>query len=166
MRIGELLALTSADVDLTNRTISITKSYQRLHREDVITEPKTPKSRRIISIPEFLMADLQDYLNSLYEVRSTDRMFQCTKNYLEREMKRGIQQSGVKKIRIHDLRHSHASLLISKLGAQPKMVADRLGHEKIQTTLDVYSHLYPNQGKELAERLNGLNIIKNENEEQ
>ena len=52
--------------------------------------------------------------------------------------------------------YSHASLLISKLGAQPNLVADRLGHEKIQTTLSTYSHLYPNQARNLAEQLNGL----------
>lgn len=55
-----------------------------------------------------------------------------------------------------DLRHSHASLLISKLGAQPLVVAERLGHEKIQTTLNTYSHLYPNQARDLADQLNGL----------
>ena len=71
-------------------------------------------------------------------------------------MKRGTELSGVKKIRLHDLRHSHASLLISKLGAQPKLVSERLGHEKIQTTLDTYSHLYPDQSRDLADQLNGL----------
>ena len=71
--------------------------------------------------------------------------------------------SGVKKIRIHDLRHSHASLLISKLGAQPNLVADRLGHEKIQTTLSTYSHIYPEQSRQLAEQLNML--VENEDEE-
>ena len=80
-----------------------------------------------------------------------------TKSYLEHEMIRGVELSGVKKIRLHDLRHSHASLLISKLGAQPLMVAQRLGHEKIQTTLNTYSHLYPNQARDLVEQLNGLN---------
>lgn len=54
-------------------------------------------------------------------------------------------------------RHSHASLLISKLGAQPLMVAERLGHEKIQTTLNTYSHLYPDQARNLADQLNLLN---------
>ena len=80
-----------------------------------------------------------------------------TKSYLEHEMIRGVELSGVKKIRLHDLRHSHASLLISKLGAQPLMVAQRLGHEKIQTTLNTYSHLYPNKARDLVEQLNGLN---------
>lgn len=64
-----------------------------------------------------------------------------------------------------DLRHSHASLLISKLGAQPLMVAERLGYEKIQTTLNTYSHLYPNQARDLADQLNGLNEEDSEEED-
>ena len=67
-----------------------------------------------------------------------------------------MKLSGVKKIRLHDIRHSHASLLISKLGAQPNLVAERLGHEKIETTLATYSHLYPNQACKLADQLNDL----------
>jgi integrase len=86
-----------------------------------------------------------------------DRLFQITKSYLEHEMERGINLSGVKKIRLHDLRHSHASLLISKLGASPQLVADRLGHEKIETTLNTYAHLYPDQGRNLANQLDSLN---------
>lgn len=57
-----------------------------------------------------------------------------------------------KRIRIHDLRHSHASLLV-ELGFQPLAIAERLGHEKIETTLNTYSHLYPNKQAELANRL-------------
>lgn len=87
---------------------------------------------------------------------ANDRLFMITKSYLEKEMARGTELSGVKRIRLHDQRHSHASLLISKLGAQPNLVAERLGHEKIQTTLSTYSHLYPNQARNLAEQLNGL----------
>lgn len=77
-------------------------------------------------------------------------------------MIRGAELSGVKKIRIHDLRHSHASLLISELGMQPNLVADRLGHEKIQTTLSTYSHLYPDQSRKLADELNKLMDEKDE----
>lgn len=66
MRIGELLALTPADIDFDEKTISISKSYQRIDRKDVITSPKTPKSNRVISVPEFLLADLKDYMNSMY----------------------------------------------------------------------------------------------------
>ncbi|MEE0960388.1 MAG: site-specific integrase [Lachnospiraceae bacterium] len=110
MRMGELLALVVSDVDFQKRTISITKSYQRMGGRDVITEPKTPKSKRVITIPQFLAVDLQDYLNSMYGVQDEDRLFPITKYYLEHEMERGIKGSGVKRIRIHDLRHSHVSL--------------------------------------------------------
>mgnify|MGYP001423178819 FL=1 len=152
IRIGELLALNVADVDFEKRTISITKSYQRMGGRDVITEPKTPKSKRVIAIPQFLVVDLQDYVNSMYWVQGEDRLFPITKYYLEHEMQRGIKESGVKRIRIHDLRHSHASLLV-EMGFSPLEIANRLGHEKIETTLNTYSHLYPDKREQLADRL-------------
>ena len=152
MRLGELLALNPKDVDLEKRTISITKSYQRLGKKDVITPPKTPKSKRVITIPEFLAADIKDYMDSLYDLQENDRLFPITKYYLEHEMQRGIKESGVKRIRVHDLRHSHASMLI-ELGFSPLEIANRLGHEKVETTLNTYAHLYPNKQTKLAERL-------------
>lgn len=152
IRIGELLALNVADVDFEKRTISIMKSYQRMGGRDVITEPKTPKSKRVIAIPQFLAVDLQDYVNSMYGMQGEDRLFPITKYYLEHEMQRGIKESGVKRIRIHDLRHSHASLLV-EMGFSPLEIANRLGHEKIETTLNTYSHLYPDKQEQLADRL-------------
>lgn len=152
MRLGELLALNPKDVDLEKRTISITKSYQRLGKKDVITPPKTPKSKRVITIPEFLAADIKDYMDSLYDLQENDRLFPITKYYLEHEMQREIKESGVKRIRVHDLRHSHASMLI-ELGFSPLEIANRLGHEKVETTLNTYAHLYPNKQTKLAERL-------------
>ena len=71
-------------------------------------------------------------------------------------METGEELSGIKKVRLHALRHSHASLLISKPGVRPKLVSERLCHEKIQTTLDTYSHLYPDQSRNLADQLNCL----------
>ena len=152
MRLGELLALNPKDVDLEKRTIAITKSYQRLGKKDVITPSKTSKSKRVITIPEFLAADIRDYIDSLYELQENDRLFPITKYYLEHEMQRGIKESGVKRIRVHDLRHSHASMLI-ELGFSPLEIANRLGHEKVETTLNTYAHLYPNKQTKLAERL-------------
>ena len=152
IRIGELLALNVADVDFEKRTISITKSYQCMGGRDAITEPKTPKSKRVIAIPQFLVVDLQDYVNSMYGGQGEDRLFPITKYYLEHEMQRGIKESGVKRIRIHDLRHSHASLLV-EMGFSPLEIANRLGHEKIETTLNTYSHLYPDKREQLADRL-------------
>jgi Site-specific recombinase XerD len=152
MRLGELLALTVDDIDFDKRTISIMKSYQRISGRDVITEPKTPKSKRVITIPQFLVVDLQDYIVSMYGAQKQDRLFPVTKYYLEHEMQRGIKESGMKRIRLHDLRHSHASMLV-EMGFSPLEIANRLGHEKIETTLNTYSHLYPNKQEKLADRL-------------
>ena len=152
MRIGELLALTYEDIDLEKRIISISKSYQRLDGKDIITPPKTPKSNRKITISPFLVEELKEYCGHLYGIMSNERMFRFTKSYMEHEIVRGIKETGVKRIRIHDLRHSHASLLV-ELGFQPLAIAERLGHEKIETTLNTYSHLYPNKQAELADRL-------------
>ena len=69
--------------------------------------------------------------------------------------------SGVKRIRLHDIRHSHASLLV-EMGFTPLAIAERLGHEKIETTLNTYSHLYPNKQGELADKLE----IENSREEE
>ena len=160
MRLGELLALTYEDIDLEKRIISISKSYQRLDGKDVITPPKTPKSNRKITIPPFLAEELKEYCSHLYGIMSNERMFRFTKSYMEHEIVRGIKETGVKRIRIHDLRHSHASLLV-ELGFQPLAIAERLGHEKIETTLNTYSHLYPNKQAELADRLE----LENEEDE-
>ena len=152
MRIGELLALTYEDIDLEKRCITINKSYQRLNGKDMITPPKTPKSNRQISIPPFLAEELKEYCSMLYGITANERMFRFTKSFMEHEMVRGIKETGVRRIRLHDLRHSHASLLV-EMGFQPLAIAERLGHEKIETTLNTYSHLYTNKQAELAEKL-------------
>jgi len=154
-RIGELMALTKADVDLSAGTISISKTYSRRNGEDVITPPKTPKSNRIIAIPSFLCDELRDYMATIYGLQEDGRIFPFTKYFLEHEMQRGCKISGVKKIRLHDLRHSHASLLI-EMGFSPLLIADRLGHEKVETTLNTYSHLWPHKQEEVVSRLQSL----------
>ena len=152
MRLGELLALTISDIDFDNNMISITKSYQRIGKKDVITDPKTPNSKRKISVPKFLIADLEEYISSLYKPQKEARVFEITKYFLEHEMQRGIKKSGVKRIRIHDLRHSHASHLIH-MGVPILEVSRRLGHQSPNITLGVYGHLYPDRQKKLADQL-------------
>ena len=128
------------------------KSYQRLNGKDVITDPKTPKSKRIIQIPEFLSEEIQEYTNSLYGCSSADRLFPISKSYLHHEMDRGSKQSDVKRIRIHDLRHSHVSLLV-EMGFSAVAIADRVGHESIDITYR-YAHLFPTKQREIADKLN------------
>lgn len=152
MRLGELLALTPSDFDFQNSTVTINKSYQRLHCEDVITTPKTKKSNRTIKMSEFLAEEMQEYIKMQYEIEPTDRLFPISKSYLHREMERGCKETGLQKIRIHDLRHSHVSLLI-ELGFSAVAIADRLGHESIEITYR-YAHLFPSKQNEMANKLN------------
>ncbi len=152
IREGELLALTPADFDFEKGTVTINKSYQRLKGRDVITTPKTEKSNRTITMPQFLTDEIQDYLKMQYDIGEEDRMFTITKSYLHREMDRGSAAAGVKRIRIHDLRHSAISLLID-MGFSATAIADRVGHESIEITYN-YAHLFPSKQKEMAEKLN------------
>ena len=152
VREGELLALTPGDFDFEKQTVTISKSYQRIKGKDVITDPKTPKSNRVIQMPAFLCEEMRDYIKSLYGVKPTDRIFTVTKSYLHREMDRGAKEAGVKRIRIHDLRHSHISLLID-MGFTALAIADRVGHESIDITYR-YAHLFPTRQAEMADKLN------------
>ena len=154
IREGELLALTPADFDFDKETVTINKSYQRLHGEDVITTPKTKKSNRTIQMPDFLCQEMQEFFKMQYGLKKKDRIFTVTKSYLHHEMDRGAKAAGVKRIRIHDLRHSHISLLID-MGFSAVAIADRVGHESIEITYR-YAHLFPSKQKEMASRLDDL----------
>ena len=78
-----------------------------------------------------------------YGLKKKDRVFTVTKSYLHHEMERGAKEAGVKRIRIHDLRHSHISLLID-MGFSAVAIADRVGHESIEITYR-YAHLFPSK---------------------
>ena len=107
IRSGELLALTPADFNFKKKTLRINKSYQRLKGEDVISTPKTKNSVRTVIMPQFLCDEMQDCLKLYYSLKPDDRIFPVTKYYLNHEMERGCKASGVKKIRVHDLRHPY-----------------------------------------------------------
>ena len=161
IRLGELLALTPEDFDFQNRKLRINKSYQRIKGQDVITEPKTKKSNRTIEMPDFLCEEMQDYLRMLYDQKSDERIFTISKSYLHHEMDRGVKETGLKRIRIHDLRHSHVSLLI-ELGFSAVAIADRVGHESIEITYR-YAHLFPSKQAEMANKLSELEKGDNAN---
>lgn len=127
IREGEMLALMPSAFDLSRGTMRIDKSYQRFDGRDVITDPKTPKSIRTIKLSKFLVEEIADYLKRHPEICPNDRMFPVTKYQISRAMKSGCQKSGVKKIRAHDLRHSHVSLLIDK-GFAALAITERMGH--------------------------------------
>lgn len=155
MREGELLALTADDICLEEKYISVNKTYSRSKGKDVITTPKTKKSKRKIPITDFLCSELKEYMDSRYMLCPDERLFPYTKSYLLHEMIRGCRLSGIKRIRVHDIRHSHASLLINQ-GCDALVIADRLGHEKVSTTLNTYSHLFPHKQASLVSSLESL----------
>lgn len=161
IREGELLALTPEDFDFEKGTVSISKTYNRINGRDVITDPKTPKSNRVVQMPDFLVEEMKDYMQRLYKIGPKDRLFEVTKYYLHREMDRGAAAAGVKRIRIHDLRHSHISLLI-QLGYSAVAIADRVGHESIDITYR-YAHLFPTTQGEMAKSLSNLRKGEEEN---
>lgn len=154
MRCGELLGLTWDDIDFDSNSISIVKSYYRLERADHFTPGKTDNSRRIVIMPQFLSDMLKDFKRmSAY---ASNRVFDVTKSAIDHQFNRTIAKCGVKKIRLHDLRHSHASLLINNAKFQPIEVADRLGHSDASITLKIYSHFYEKNRSELANKLNDI----------
>ena len=151
IREGELLALTPADFDFDKRTVTISKTFQHTGGKDIVTPPKTEKSNRTITMPLFLADEIPEYLKMQYDIGLDDRLFPITKSYLYREMQRGCKDTGVKRIRIHDLRHSHISLLIDQ-GFSAVAIADRVGHESIDITYN-YAHLFPSKQTEMADKL-------------
>ena len=139
IREGELLALTPADFNFDKETVTINKSYQRLKGQDVITSQKTKKSNRTIKMPQFLCEEMKEYLGMIYGLKKKDRIFTVTKSYLHHEMDRGAKAVGVKRIRIHDLRHTFCSNLVQS-GMDVSVVRMIMGHEHLSTT-QKYTHL-------------------------
>lgn len=155
IREGELLALTPSDFNSEKKTLRIDESYQRLKGRDVITCPKTKKSNRVINVPDFVCEEICDYLKMLYGVSDNDRIFSVlSKSSLNKTLKNGAKKAGVKQIRVHDLRHSHVSLLID-MGFSALAIGERLGHETAEITL-TYAHLFPSRQLEMAEKLNEI----------
>jgi len=157
MRKGELFALTLEDIDFAKKTIRINKTFYHINGKDVVTGPKTKKSNRTIVIPDFLVEELKEYVDMIYDCKKADRLFPVSSNGLASALLWGIKKSGVKRIRVHDLRHSHVSFLISRGGFGAVEIASRLGHESKEITYR-YAHLFPDAQEKMA---NFLDDFKN-----
>lgn len=153
MRSGELLALNKTDFNYKDKTIRINKTYIVINKTKTIREPKTENAKRLITAPDFIFDMLDKYLKSLYSYKSTERLFDADRSMLKKRLDTATKNTHQKHIRVHDLRHSHASYLIH-LGIDPLSIKERLGHKSIETTLNIYSHLYPNRQAEIATLLN------------
>lgn len=157
-----MLALTKSDIDFKENRISISKTYYRTERKDVITTPKTEQSVRVIDIPQFLTQEIKDYVDKLYELPDDERIFPIVAEAVQHKLKHNCEKTGVKKIRVHDIRHSHVAYLINQ-GVQPLIIKERLGHRDIKITLNTYGHLYPNQQRQVADMLNQQRTEKSPN---
>ncbi len=151
IRLGELRALTKADFDFDKKTMRISKSAQRIDGEEIITDPKMPKSKRTIMLPDFLIKEFKDYFLKIEYFSEDEQIFPKCKTYFNKEMERGIKKSKVKKIKLHALRHSHISLLI-EMGFTPVDIASRTGYESIKVLMD-YSHMFPNKQVDMVDKL-------------
>lgn len=114
LRLGELLALTFSNIDLEKRYIRINKNIYERHGKRIVTTPKTAKSIRNVSISETLCNELREYIAKLPDSKPDTTLFSISKTSLHREVKAGIEKSGVPRITIHCFRHSHIAYLINK----------------------------------------------------
>lgn len=162
LRIGEAAALQWEDIDFESGIISVTKTlYYKSMNEYTFVDPKTSASIRTVVIDKDTIRELKDWMEVQKKVLKDCNFvlsysgIPTSKHTLPRALEKLAGLAGVHRIKIHALRHSHASLLI-EMGCQPLLIADRLGHEKIQTTLNTYSHLYPNKQAEVAAQLENV----------
>ncbi len=151
LRCGELLALTREDIDLPAATLRVNKTYRKEKNQDIITSPKTENSIRTVTLPHFLVECLENFFSLCYDLRDTDRIFPFTRRKLEHAMQIACRESGIKRIRLHDIRHSHVSHLI-EMGFPALLIAERIG-DTVDMVNNIYGHLYPNKHKEVADRL-------------
>jgi integrase len=160
VRIGELQALTWHDIDWVNQSVIVNKSmYYKNKNNWEITEPKTSNSIRLLYLDNDTLQILKDWKFVQKQIGDIDFIFSVNnlpviKSTLKRVISRHSHLAGVKKIRVHDLRHSDASLML-ELGMNILEIQKRLGHADIQTTLGTYSHLRPTAMKNVANRLSG-----------
>jgi integrase len=157
MRRSEVLALKWADVDLDMGTISINRSLHQLADNSFIFQPpKTAKSRRLVALPPSATLVLKGHLETqtarglMLDSPVTDETLvfchpdgsPMLPHSITNAWKRLAKQTGFQGIRLHDARHTHATIMLSQ-GVHPKIVQERLGHANISMTLDTYSHVLP-----------------------
>lgn len=158
LREGEMLALTPEDIPRDEAVLYINKNFAVIRSKQFFLTPKTEKSERSVTIPKSLHDEIIEYIDSMY-IGAKERIFYFKKDGLTTEFKRITKKAGLPSIRIHDLRHSHASMLIN-LGRGIKEISNRLGHESTKTTWDTYSHLYPGTDRDLADELDKIRVKK------
>lgn len=165
LRSGEVRGLTWTDIDFKNKKLTVNKNVVINFEGNkyLITTPKTKSSYRTIPIPNVLLDDLKTlrkYQDNYYEFNNDWFVFgsfePLGKAVMRERKNKNCKLAGVKQIRIHDFRHSCASLLINN-GANITMVAKYLGHTKIDETLNTYSHMFKSKLENIVDTINKLN---------
>ena len=144
---------------MVNRLINVRHAIITLKGGISITGPKTKTSKRAVTLPNVAYVELKQHLEQLG--RNQGLIFTTStgspispRNFI-RHFKQTLKSAGLPDIRMHDLRHSHASLLLAS-GVNPKLVQERLGHASITLTLDTYSHVIPSLQDEVARKMDDL----------
>lgn len=166
LRRGEVLALKYSDINFTDNTISISKNYISMNGSYMIGDVKTNKSNRVLVVSNNIMNVLKeryeffllerkifgDSFNKEGYINTNDRGTIIHCSMWDQELKKHLKKLNLPKIRIHDLRHSNASLMI-KQGVSMKVASERLGHSKISTTMDLYTHIDMEQQADAAKKI-------------
>lgn len=162
MRIGEICALSWDDVDFKSKLIHVNKTIVYADKEIYIKESTKTGSARSITIPDFVvnylkklkLEQLPNRLNLVIPGVKSELIYNST---VTKAFQSDLKKTTVPKIRIHDMRHTHATMLLAPppagLGENIKVVSERLGHANVTTTLNTYAHVLPNMQKTLSEKL-------------
>jgi len=174
MRKGEILALRWSDIDFERDIIQVTRTFSWVDGEAMFLEAKTHHSNRSIAISHDVKVQLlrhrefQEQEKRLYADSYHDGNLVVARpdgepirlSSLQKQWRHAVKRAGLPEIRFHDLRHTHASLLLLQ-GVHPKIVSERLGHSNISITMDTYSHVLPSLHREVAEDF--ARLISNKN---
>lgn len=163
MRPGEALGLKWSDVDFDKKRVIVSRSLTRKKGGGwELQEPKTNRSRRTIPLPPTVMEDLREHRRLQKVVKINGFVFAADngepmndKNIFRRHFKPLLKEANLPDIRLYDLRHTCATLLLAA-GENPKVVSERLGHASITLTLDTYSHVLPDMQQAAAEKLESI----------
>lgn len=169
MRQGEIAALKWSDINLNYGFISVVHNFQRVKNQYELKEPKTERSKRSIAMMELTIKELKKHKNrqmkliTNIENANMGENFVCAwddgspfrPHYISDIFRDAVIKLKYPRIRFHDLRHTHATMLLSK-EVNPKIVSERLGHSTISITLDTYSHVLPTMQKEAVKKLNDI----------
>jgi integrase len=162
MRLGEALALRISDIDFNSNYIWVKRSYRR----GKFTAPKNGKTRKVdmsvqlASVIKSVVKErkkeaLKSGKGNMPELLFSNKENTIEQNYIRRIHERLLRKAGLRKIRVHDLRHTYSSLLLSQ-GESPVYVKEQLGHHSIQMTVDIYGHLIPSSNRQAVNRLDDL----------